>query len=163
MTELGPPESLPPPDLVGILNLAEHAEASKAIIASGIVEDWLQTLLLGAGRTLSNTLLTKFFEGYVPLSNFSAKIDIAYFFELIDDITFKDLRAIKDMRNCFAHTKKVVTFTSDDVRQKGQALTGWSKDTNLRDLYFDRAQFCLDQMRVGIEGQIIAFALSARE
>src|ERR1700684_3704652 len=77
MTEPGPPEELPPPYVLGILNLTKHAEAGQVLIVAGIVEDWLQTLLLGAGRQLSNTLLSQFFEGYGPLSSFSAKIDIA--------------------------------------------------------------------------------------
>jgi hypothetical protein len=79
-TEIGPQEKLPPPDVYGILNLIDHAEASKAIIVAGIVEDWLQTMLLGAGRrTLSNSQLSEFFEGYVPLSSFSAKSTLAIF------------------------------------------------------------------------------------
>ena len=160
-TEIGPQEKLPPPDVYGILNLVDHAEASKAIIVAGIVEDWLQTMLLGAGRrTLSNSQLSEFFEGYGPLSSFSAKIDIGYFFKLIDDAAYRDLKAIKNIRNSFAHTKEVATFKTDGIKQKGHALTNWTKNCDLRQLYYDRAQACLDQMRGVIEHQILVAALA---
>jgi DNA-binding MltR family transcriptional regulator len=158
--EMGPQDTLPPPDVYGILNLMDHAEASKAIIVAGIVEDWLQTMLLGAGRSLSNSQLSDFFEGYGPLSSFSAKIDISYFFKLVDDTTYRDLKAIKNIRNCFAHTKEIVTFKNDEVKKRGQALTNWTKTGDLRDLYYDRAQSCLNQMRGVIESQIIVDALN---
>jgi hypothetical protein len=152
--EIGPSPELPPRDVVGILNLWDHAEASKAIVVAGIVEDWLQTMLLGAGRPLSNSQLNQFFDGYGPLASFSARIDMSYFFKLIDDTTYNDLRAIKNVRNCFAHSKKILTFESREIMQRGQVLTGWQKDGNLRDLYYDRAQYCLDAVRAKMERQI---------
>jgi hypothetical protein len=158
--EIGPSE-LPPKDVVGLLNLLDHAETSKAIITAGIVEDWLQTLLLAAGRPLSNTQANQLFEVYGPLGTFSARIDVAYFFKLVDEITYNDLRAIKNIRNTFAHAKTVLTFNSPDIVQKGQALTGAKKGINLRDLYFDRAQFCLDAIRSVLERNIFDSAFES--
>jgi hypothetical protein len=152
--KMGPSE-LPPRDVIGILNLLDHAEASKAIVVAGIVEDWLLTMLLGAGRPLSNSRQLKhFFEGpYGPLAMFSARIDISYFFKLIDDTTYNDLRAIKNVRNRFAHSKEILTFESREIVERGKTLTGWEKDGNLRDLYYDRAQYCLDAIRAKMERQ----------
>jgi hypothetical protein len=154
MTEFGPPESLPPRDILGILNLTKYAEASHALIAAGILEDWLQTMLLAAGRQLSNTQLAEFFDSYGPLNTFSAKIDISYFFKLINETTYRDLKAIKNVRNCFAHAKEIVTFEDEDVKRKGQSLTNWTRGVELRVLYLDRVQFCLDEIRIVIERQI---------
>jgi hypothetical protein len=148
--KLGPSE-LPPRDVLGLLNLLDHAEASKAIVVAGIVEDWLQTLLLAAGRPLSNTQASLLFDGYGPLATFSARIDVAYFFKLIDEPTCNDLRAIKGVRNTFAHSKAVLTFESREIVKKADFLTGSKEGGSLRDLYYDRAQVCLDVIRTKME------------
>jgi hypothetical protein len=37
--------------------------------------------------------------------------------------------------------------------ERGKTLTVWEKDGNLRDLYYDRAQYCLDAIRAKMERQ----------
>jgi DNA-binding MltR family transcriptional regulator len=111
--------------------------------------------LVARRRTASvDSQAVQFFEGYGPLGTFSARIDIAYFFKLIDPTTYNDLRAIKNIRNTFAHSKTVLTFQSREIIQKGDALTGSRQQNGLGNLYYDRAQFCLDAIRATMERQI---------
>src|ERR1700730_8813835 len=84
--------------------LSKQGDAGNALVVAGIVEDWLEKLLLAHGRPLSNTVAAKIFEGSGALNTFSAKIDVAYLIELIDEEVYGELRAIKDIRNRFAHT-----------------------------------------------------------
>jgi hypothetical protein len=58
--------------------LARQTEAGNALVAAGLVEDWLEKLLLAAGRELTNGEAERVFEGMGPLNSFSAKIEIAY-------------------------------------------------------------------------------------
>ena len=45
--------------------------------------------------------------GIRGLSTFLAKIDVARALDLIDDAIYKDLRALNDIRNAFAHALRV--------------------------------------------------------
>jgi len=69
--------------------LSQHAEAGNALVAAGLVEDGLEKLLLHAVIPLSNTLAAKIFDGLGPLSQFSAKIEVAYIFRLVDEATYR--------------------------------------------------------------------------
>jgi len=73
--------------------VAGQAEAGNALVVAGLVEDSLEKLLLAAGRELSNTEAERVFAGMGPLASFSAKIEIAYLFDLLDKAVRDDLRA----------------------------------------------------------------------
>jgi hypothetical protein len=139
--------------------LAQQSQAGNALVLAGLVEDWLQKLLLQAGRPLSNTLATKIFDGMGPLSQFAAKIEVAYLFELVDETTYNDLLAIKEIRNRFAHTIRFVNFSSEEIKKACQRLTGWHKDADNQNLYLERTKECVDKMSARIDRHLFASAL----
>ena|ERR1700693_3586761 len=53
------------------------------------------------------------FEG--PLGTFSARIEIAYLFELIDGVTRGQLDDIREMRNACAHSTKHMSFATNEL------------------------------------------------
>jgi hypothetical protein len=122
--------------------LVKHMDSAFALMMAGGLEANLEDMLLVACRPLSNTMRAKIFDGYGPLSQFSAKIDIAYIFELIDKTTYDDLRAIKDIRNKFAHTTSYVLFSNEHVDRECQRLTGWRKSHDNRLLFEQRCIAC---------------------
>jgi hypothetical protein len=122
--------------------LVRHLDSARALMCSGGLEANLQDLLIAACRPLSNTLKAKIFDGYGPLNQFSAKIDIAYIFDLIDKTTYDDLRAIKDIRNKFAHTTGYVLFSSEQVDRECQRLTGWKNGSDNYSLFEERVIAC---------------------
>lgn len=71
-------------------------------------------------RALSNNMAERIFDGYGPLSTFSAKIDVAFALDLIDADVHRDLRTIKDIRNCFAHT----THSYFSAAQRSRSFVG---------------------------------------
>jgi DNA-binding MltR family transcriptional regulator len=144
-----------------IKQLSHHTEAANALVVAGIVEDTLQKLLMTAVRPLSNTKAAKIFDGYGPLSQFSEKIDIAYIFELIDKTSYDDLRAIKDIRNKFAHTKHFVFFNSEPVAKECQRLAGWSKGGDNQLFYQARAIDCIQRMEDRTNNLIYANTLKS--
>jgi hypothetical protein len=46
-----------------VIDLAKYTEAGRAIVTVGRVEEWLQKLILTAGRPLSNTMRSKYSTG----------------------------------------------------------------------------------------------------
>lgn len=139
--------------------LSTHAEAGIALVAAGLVEDGLQKLLLFAARPLSNTLAAKIFDGLGPLSRFSAKIEVAYIFRLLDEATYKDLLAIKDIRNRFAHTSRFVNFRSEVINTACKRLSGWHKDADNQNLFWEKTKTCIDRMNEKIDALVYASAL----
>jgi hypothetical protein len=125
-----------------IYYLGEHLNGAFALMMAGGLEANLEDMLATASRPLSNTMHAKIFDGYGPLSQFSAKIDIAYIFELIDKTTYDDLRAIKDIRNKFAHTTRYVLFSNEHIDRECQRLTGWKKGNDNRLLFETRCIAC---------------------
>ncbi|WP_375780840.1 hypothetical protein ACE103_20075 [Bradyrhizobium sp. ma5] len=124
--------------------LGEHLDGAFALMMAGGLEANLEDMLTAVCRPLSNTMRAKIFDGYGPLSQFSAKIDIAYIFELIDKTTYDDLRAIKDIRNKFAHTTSYVLFSNEHIDRECQKLSGWKKDHDNRLLFENRCIACND-------------------
>jgi DNA-binding MltR family transcriptional regulator len=160
-SDIPKPDRAPSDQSALIKQLAQHTEAAGALVVSGIVEDWLQKLLMAAARPLSNTMAVKIFDGYGPLSQFSQKIDIACIFELIDKSTYDDLRAIKDIRNKFAHTTSYVFFTSENVARECQRLSGWSAGVDNQLHFQGRALECIKLMEESIDRRILADAVKA--
>ena len=139
--------------------LSKQTEAGNALVLAGFVEDWLQKLILHSTRPISNTITAKIYDGYGPLSQFSPKIEIAYIFELIDEATYNDLRAIKDIRNRFAHTIKFVTFASEEVANECQRLGGWVSGNDNQRLYLEKTKECVETMKQKIDLLLYAHAL----
>jgi DNA-binding MltR family transcriptional regulator len=139
--------------------LSEHAEAGNALVAAGLVEDVLQNLLLHAVIPLSNKFANSIFDGLGPLSRFSAKIEIAYIFRLIDEPTYNDLVAIQKIRNRFAHTSRFVNFQSEEIETVCQRLSGWENGTDNQNLYWEKIKACVDRMNEKINSLMFVNAL----
>jgi DNA-binding MltR family transcriptional regulator len=109
-----------------------------------------------SARQVSKNLAAKIFDGYGPLSTLSAKIDIAYLFELIDEPVFNDLRALKEIRNIFAHSQEVKFFTGSEILKACQKLSGWEKGCDAKALFDRRLSFCVEQMERKTEVKLMA-------
>jgi hypothetical protein len=108
-------------------------------------------------RQLSNAEAERIFESYGPLYELGPKADMAYALELIDGETLASLRALKNIRNAFAHTKTPLHFKSPVIDKKCQALPGWNEGIDNRDLFDRIARECIDK----IDGQIMQLMFSS--
>ncbi len=63
-------------------------------------------------------VLEELFRPYAPLSSFSAKIQLAYAYGLLDADDYADLNIIRKIRNDAAHTSVEFSFTPNEVCQK---------------------------------------------
>jgi hypothetical protein len=101
--------------------LTRQTEAGNALVAAGLVEDWLEKLLLTAGRELTNDNAGRIFGPMGSLGTFSAKIEIAYSFGLIEEHVRDDLRLIKSIRNNFAYPARSSTISRFNRRLMGSS------------------------------------------
>jgi DNA-binding MltR family transcriptional regulator len=123
-----------------------QTDTASAVVLTSRVEDWLEAAIQTKMRDdLSSNLIQKLFRGYGPLSIFAAKIDVAYAFSMFGVETYNDLRAIKAIRNRFAHSKEVIHFLSDDLAPDIQKLTGWTLQSTPIDLFIERCKACVEE------------------
>ena len=145
-----------------ISQLMRNSQASVALVTLAIIDEWLQKLLLHKMRKLSNTVAARIFDSNGPLHELALKIDIAYAFELIDDDTLKSLRALKDLRNRFAHTQAALHFDSPDIDKLCQKLPGWKRGTDNQKLFDAVAMECIKKISATRERLLMAHALMKR-
>lgn len=98
------------------------ADTSIVIMSVTVLEGWVETVIKTKMRGLSNSLHERIFRGYGPLSSFSAKIDVGFALGLFDEAIHRDLRALKDIRNAFAHTSSPMHFKSAALAPEFQKL-----------------------------------------
>ena len=63
-------------------------------------------------------VLEELFRPYAPLSSFSAKIQLAYAYGLIDEADYGDLNVLRRVRNDGAHTSVEFSLETQEVRQR---------------------------------------------
>jgi hypothetical protein len=76
MTDQRGPAPISQADFMQILS--RQTEAGAALVTSGLIEDWLEKILLTAGRPLSNKTAKGIFVGLGPLSSFGKNRDRLY-------------------------------------------------------------------------------------
>ncbi len=135
------------------------ADTAIVIISTTILEDWITIAIKTKMRSISNTVHERIFSGYGPLSTFSAKIDIGYALNLYDEKILRDLRALKDIRNTFAHTTMPHFFKSPHVVSDFQKLTGWEKDIHPHQLFRNSVNACVDALKVSLQNKAMIDAL----
>jgi DNA-binding MltR family transcriptional regulator len=140
--------------------LSQQSEAGNALVIAGLIDDDLQKLLLTAMRELSSKMVDRLFDGYGPLKDFAAKIDVAFAFNLIDEKTHSDLRIIKDVRNKFAHAIRFTFFSSPEIIKLCQKLSNFKKDEDCQSVYRARAVDCINIIRASADQLIFAAPLA---
>jgi DNA-binding MltR family transcriptional regulator len=150
-------------DFTGTIELlAKQTHAGKALIYAGVIDEWLQKLLLHHMRPLSGKQLERLFNAYGPVSSFSGRMDIAFAFKLISDDVYENLRIIKDIRNKFAHTVTPLNFTSSEIAEQCRRFKAWKQGVNNEALYYERVAFCAVEMEKKIESSLIVEALAGQ-
>jgi hypothetical protein len=100
------------PDPVDLYNdLNGESDRAAIILMSALLDDILQYYLSkNFVVKLDDIELDHFFRYEGPLGSFSSRIEIAYLFGRIDDVTMHQLNCIREMRNACAHTRHPITF-----------------------------------------------------
>jgi hypothetical protein len=95
--------------------LVSFIDAQIAIVGAAGMDERLEGALLSKLRPLSREMKGRIFDGYGPLANFAAKIDMAYALEIISKEIYDTLRNINRIRVVFAHPKTVISSSDPKV------------------------------------------------
>ena len=109
-----------------------ESDRAAAVLAGSFAEHYTGIFLSEFARN-DRVVDQLFFSG--PLSSFSARINLAYAFNLIDTCLFKDLLLIKDIRNFFAHEPLHTSFHASSVRGKCSNLSTRETSPEPRDQF----------------------------
>ena len=101
--------------IASIRRVQARTHAEIGIVAAAIIEEKLAEALLTKMRPLSGEMKKRLFDGYGPLSSFSAKIDFSFALQIIDTNIRSDLTTVRKIRNQFAHSVSLVNFTSPEI------------------------------------------------
>lgn len=99
--------------------MANESDRVCAIIGCCLLEEDLErTLRSRTAKGLEVNQVESLFQGYGPLSTFSAKIALCHVFGFITEAMFHDLEIIRRIRNKFAHEYGKREFFDDDTFQR---------------------------------------------
>ncbi len=98
--------------------LEDDSDRAVGIVAAAIVEQRL-TEAIKARFVQNTTLLARMFDiGNGPLGTFGAKIDVGLLLGVLSAEGRNDLRAMKDIRNAFAHRLDVASFDHAKIKDR---------------------------------------------
>ncbi|MBB5046919.1 DNA-binding MltR family transcriptional regulator [Rhodopseudomonas rhenobacensis] len=125
------------------------SHAGTAILSASILDRALRGAILAKMKPgLSKEKQERLFGGLKPLSEFAAKIDVAYALEVIDDDVYVKLMAIKNIRNRMAHEPKEYTFFSGDLFKHFQSFNFTGKAAKLQ-IFSEMVAYCLERIERG--------------
>ncbi len=129
---MGIPDDNPETDRI-ISEILAQSDRGAAIIACGVLAEYLEHGISAKFRNISRRLRDKIFEGYGPLSTFASRVDLAYALDVISEPVYKDLLIIKTIRNQFAHSTNPIDFCSPEIAKNCANLQLYKNDIMLMD------------------------------
>lgn len=129
--------------------LTNAAHSPFVLVTVSMIEEMLEEAILSKMRPLSENFRDRLFEGYGPLSSFSARIDISYSLGIIDDHLLHDLRLIKSIRNEFAHSTFAMHFDHPNLQKHFQNLTKYQKNKNNFSIFGETMTACFSTLGGG--------------
>ncbi len=90
-------------------------------------------------RPLNGHFKKGLFDGYGPLSAFSAKIDLSYALSILDRTSYNDLTVVRKIRNDFAHSIDLIDFETPAIREHFKQFKSFHEGvTDYRGFYLER-------------------------
>lgn len=105
----------------------KESDRACVILSAAMLDTALETVLR-AHLVVESSATDRLFDGpNAPISDFSAKIDLAYRLGLISSMLCHDLHLIRRIRNDFAHNIAGCSFNDSSVRDRVAELVRSSK------------------------------------
>jgi Mannitol repressor len=106
---------------------SKESDRGLALVTAEYFDAILERLLLArfaAGLKKRPKFIKPLFEGFGPLSTFSAKISVSYAIDLLQDWMVSDLDFVRRIRNEFAHSLDPKTFRDRTISKMVDGLVG---------------------------------------
>ena len=107
-------------DILEALNAG--TDQSVAIVGAALLESTLEGMILHRLKASDPKLVDQLFENRGPLSDFSSKILIAVAFGIISPANGGYLHTVRHIRNAFAHSRVILTFSTPEIQSEVQSL-----------------------------------------
>ena len=107
--------------------LSTESDRGVVMVSAAFLDEALEALLRTRFSVVSKkpkSIIDSLFNGFGPLSTYSAKIKTAYSIDLIEKWIFQDLETLRKIRNEFAHTIKPALFDSTEVIKLTEKFIG---------------------------------------
>lgn len=116
--------------IVALLDTKQHP-ITEAILGAALVEHYLEQELRRYFPRRDDTTWAELTSEIGPLGTFHRKITFAHAVKILDDDLKHNLNIVRNVRNQFAHAKKVIDFNhpliAKEIR-KAKAIPGFRKD-----------------------------------
>jgi DNA-binding MltR family transcriptional regulator len=110
-------------------------------VGASIVAEDLRGALLSKMRPLNKSLEKRLFEGYGPLSSLASRIDMAFALGVVSGDMRDDMNSIREIRNTFAHSKRILHFNDPEIAERCKKLHAWDvRKTDLQAVYIESLQ-----------------------
>jgi DNA-binding MltR family transcriptional regulator len=110
-------------------------DSQVAILVAAKLEESLEEALLTKMQPINCEMKKRLFEGYGPLSGFSAKIDLAYALKIVPKVVYHTLMTIKKVRDIFVHRSEPTYFQTPEIAALLTRLKLDSKFTSIKARY----------------------------
>jgi DNA-binding MltR family transcriptional regulator len=117
-----------------------------AIMCAAVLEGELEILLRKKFKRKDDETWMRLVGEYGPLGSFALKIIAGHAFGLYDEITLKNLNKVREVRNVFAHAKKILTFSEPEIIDYLKTI---SMPPNPRGKRFNNLQIARSLLKTG--------------
>ena len=143
------------PDMSALTaELLSESDRAAVILAASLLDDLLaNTIAMKMPWDIQVGDVDEIFRFEGPLGSFSARLEIANLFGVIDNDTYGQLSTLREMRNACAHSKHKVSFQDTEVRNVALRMFGAS---------FIAPEFAARELKAAfvLEVSFLAIALS---
>jgi DNA-binding MltR family transcriptional regulator len=123
------------------LDLSRETDRSSIILMASILDNALATRIAESlCFSPNNSEFDYIFRFEGPMATFSARMEIACIFGLIEDATYEQLNIIREMRNACAHSRHVLTFADPTLSTVAKRLSLSDGVTPFLESEFDRPE-----------------------
>ena len=108
-------------------SLSAESNRGMVLVAAAFIDHALELLLrarFSSSTRKSKKAIDPLFQGFGPLSTFSAKIKICFAIDLLQRWLFKDLEIIRKLRNSLAHSTAPARFDDPEIAGLTRILKG---------------------------------------
>jgi hypothetical protein len=104
------------------LQNSTQSDRGVAIIGASYVDLVLREAITAQLARKDEKLMSQLFEDRGPLSAFGDRISVGYALGIYASGVYQDLRAMKDIRNAFAHSAEAIDFAHENVGRLAENL-----------------------------------------
>ncbi|MGX5830076.1 hypothetical protein [Mesorhizobium sp. 43Arga] len=97
-------------------SIHRHTDAGFVLIATQLLANALEILLVSNMPGINRDLYKRFFRGFGPMAALSSKIYFCEAFGIIDKEMAAELHTLREIRNLFAHAVDTLDFTRASVQ-----------------------------------------------